>query len=334
MQGGKCMAKQLDCTTTMTSTQNNGIHGIHFGPHMTFSRLSCVSQQRKTCIDQHLRHGLDNFKIESFQSVEAQQKLLSELDFGLGDDGWIEDDSHIFRTLYYTDILNCIQFLLAHLPFQGHLDVELLHLTHSEGRRFYSEMNLGDWWCDTRNQLPTGAMIAPVRCAFYKTHLTNFSGDQHAWLLHLRIVHIRKDIHHTHRKQAGILVGLSPCPQKSAKNTDEAWHSAFGTVMSLLRHRDITGPGLKWDCADGFHRQWYPLWAAKVKDYPEQVMVAQVSYGSSALCENPNGAPMLHWTFQPLDNSRDHKIYLELLVDNNIDTPHTLGVHPIHNQFW
>jgi len=47
MRGGKHMAKQLDCTTSIESTQNNGIHGIHFGPHMTFSRLSHLASIRK-----------------------------------------------------------------------------------------------------------------------------------------------------------------------------------------------------------------------------------------------------------------------------------------------
>jgi hypothetical protein len=45
--GGKHMAKQLDCTTSITRTQNNGIHGIHFGPHTTFSRLSCLASKQK-----------------------------------------------------------------------------------------------------------------------------------------------------------------------------------------------------------------------------------------------------------------------------------------------
>jgi len=45
--GGKHMAKQLDCTTSITSTQNNGINGIHFGLHTTFSRLSCLASKQK-----------------------------------------------------------------------------------------------------------------------------------------------------------------------------------------------------------------------------------------------------------------------------------------------
>jgi len=100
-----------------------------------FQQAQLFSQHTKTWIDQHLRRGLDNFKILSFQSAHALWKLLSQLHVGLGDDCWIEDDSHIFRTLYYRDIFNCIQFLLTHLPFQVHLDCELVRLADSENRR-------------------------------------------------------------------------------------------------------------------------------------------------------------------------------------------------------
>ena len=76
------------------------------------------------------------------------------------------------------------------------------------------------------------------------------------------------------------------------------------------------------------------LFAARVRDYPDQVMVAQVSYGSCLMCEMSKGVPMGHSTFRPLDNSRDQHIHLELLQDNNIDTLHTVGVHPIRNECW
>jgi len=52
------------------------------------------------------------------------------------------------------------------------------------------------------------------------------------------------------------------------------------------------------------------------------------------MCEIPKGAPMGHSAFRPLDNSRDQHVYSELLEDNHIDALDTLGVHPIHNQFW
>jgi hypothetical protein len=74
--------------------------------------------------------------------------------------------------------------------------------------------------------------------------------------------------------------------------------------------------------------------AVWVGDHPEQVMVAQVSYGSCPICEFPNGAPIGYSTIPPLDNTRGQHVYLEYLDETNIDVLHTLGVHPIHNQFW
>jgi len=50
-----------------------------------YQHAQSFSQQTKTWINQHLRRGLDNFQIESLHSADALRKLLSELDFGLGD---------------------------------------------------------------------------------------------------------------------------------------------------------------------------------------------------------------------------------------------------------
>jgi hypothetical protein len=48
-------------------------------------------------------------------------------------------------------------------------------------------MNTGNEWWDTKDPLFAGAMIGPVICASNKTHWTNISGNQHAWLLVLTI---------------------------------------------------------------------------------------------------------------------------------------------------
>jgi hypothetical protein len=116
-----------------------------------FQQAQSFNEQTKIWIDQHLRCGLGNIKIESYHSADALRKILSELDFGLGDDSWIEDDSHMFGTLYYRDIFKCIQFLLAHFPFQMHLSFEPVHLADSEGCRIYNEMNMGNWWWDPQD---------------------------------------------------------------------------------------------------------------------------------------------------------------------------------------
>ena len=41
------MAKQLDCTISIASTQNNAIHGIHFSQHNTFNRLNYLASKQK-----------------------------------------------------------------------------------------------------------------------------------------------------------------------------------------------------------------------------------------------------------------------------------------------
>ena len=51
-----------------------------------FEQAQSCRQQTKTWINQHLRRALDNFNIQSYQSAYALRKLLSRLDFGLGND--------------------------------------------------------------------------------------------------------------------------------------------------------------------------------------------------------------------------------------------------------
>jgi hypothetical protein len=85
-------------------------------------------------IDQHLRAGLENMKIESVQLADALQNLRSELDFGLGNDCWIDDYSPIFRILYYRDVFKCMQFLTVHPPLRAHLEFKQVWLADWESR--------------------------------------------------------------------------------------------------------------------------------------------------------------------------------------------------------
>jgi len=114
----------------------------------------------------------------------------------------------------------------------------------------------------------------------------------------------------------------------------KAWQSLVGKVVSPLRSVDRTGPGLKFNCADGFQRQRHHLLAAWVGDYPEHITIAQVTYGWCPMCEIPNRMPMGQSTSWALDNSSNQDVYSELLDETNIDVLHTLRIHPIHKQFW
>jgi len=253
-------------------------------------------------IDQHLSFGLDDSKNESIGSACSLQKLLFWLNFGLHNDVWIEAHMHIFGTLYHRDMSKSTQFHLVHLPYQAHLDFESVLFTDLVGRQIFSQIIKGDCWWDIHYQLPDRVTIVPVICASDQNQLTSSSSGQHSLLLYLTSCNIQKFICGTPKKCPTILIGLICHSPKCAKNTDEACHSMVATVLSPLRNLDITGPGLKWNYADGFQRQCYPLLAVWVGNYPEQVMIAQVSYSSCLMCEISEGAPMGHSTFHPIDN--------------------------------
>jgi len=173
-------------------------------------------------------------------------------------------------------------------------------------------------------------MVVPDICASNTAHLTNFVGDKHAWPRYLTVGNIRNDICCTPQMHTWILVGLIPCPQTSAKHTDEASYHVVGTGLGPpFRNLDMTGPSLQWTCADAFQSQYYSLLAAWVRDYPEIVIVCQVSEGVCLMCEILTGAPMGLSTLWPLDNSRDQHAYSELLNESTIHVLPPLHVHPI-----
>ena len=132
--GGKAYGKATGLYNTHRkySEQWNPWHP--FQTANDFQQAQSFSQPTKQWINQNLRCGLDNFNIESFQSADALRKLLSRLNFRLGNNSWNEDCSHIFGILFYPDIFKCIQFNLAHFPIQAHLDFEPVHLADSESR--------------------------------------------------------------------------------------------------------------------------------------------------------------------------------------------------------
>jgi len=142
--GGKAYGKATGLYTKHRKNSEQSNRWLPFQSAPNFQQAPSFSQQMKMWIVHHLMCGPDNFNIWSFQSADALRKHLSRLDFRLSKDGWIEDHSHIFGTLHYRDIFNCIQFLLAHLPFQAHIDFQPVRLADWESCTIYREMNTGD----------------------------------------------------------------------------------------------------------------------------------------------------------------------------------------------
>jgi hypothetical protein len=146
-----------------------------------FQQAQSFSQQTKMWIPQHLTHGLENINIETFQSTEARPKLFSGIGLVIRNDSGIGIYSPIFGILSYWDILRGIQFLLAHLPYEEHLDCELVCLAEFWGCRPFSEMCASNWLRETQDPLSASATIVLVICVSEKTHFTNLSGDWPGW---------------------------------------------------------------------------------------------------------------------------------------------------------
>jgi len=185
-------------------------------------------------------------------------------------------------------------------------------------------MNPGDWGWHTQNELSARVKVVPVIFTSDKTHLTNFASVQYARPLDLTNGNIRKDFRQTPKKCAWILVGLFPHRPKGFQNTDEAWHSAVVTALSTLQNVDISSFGLKYNSADGFQRQCYPLLAAWVGDHPEHIMIAEISHCTCLKCGIPECVRMGHSACRALNNSRHHHVHPEQLEEPSIDVLHTL----------
>jgi len=112
--------------------------------------------------------------------------------------------------------------------------------------------------------------------------------------------------------------GIGFCGWNCAVPTPECWHNWSWLEMELYWRIPQTDD---------------PHLVSWVEEYPDQVIVAPVSYGSHPLCEIPKVAPMGHSTLQPLNYSGDQPLCSEILDKYNIDVLHTLGINPIQNRF-
>ena len=122
MQGEKHMAKQLDCTTSITSTQNYGIQGIHFDPHMTFGRLSHLASKRKPGLINI--SGVDWTTSQSDHSNRQMWYESSSLNLISGSAMLVGlNMTHISSEHYTTGIFSNVSRSLWHISHFGHTSI-------------------------------------------------------------------------------------------------------------------------------------------------------------------------------------------------------------------
>ena len=246
------------------------------------------SDLTKTAIDDYLQRGLDDDRCNSFNSADELWALFENLEFCFGSKSWtsFEIESSI---LWTPNVLQCVQLLLGHLPFEEHTVYGPVRVFDSHGHRIFNEIYTGDWWWDTQDRIPEGGTVIPLLFASNKKNLPNCSGDKAAWPLYMTLGNIKKEIRRQSSKRTWVLIALLPVPPKSPESGEihATWHAAINKVLEPIKGIDLDGPGYPWDCADGQVRRCYPIIAAWIADYMEYVVVARLIGGFCPVCEIP-----------------------------------------------
>jgi hypothetical protein len=76
---------------------------------------------------------------------------------------------------------------LVDFPLQVDIDLELGLVPVMEIRKIYTVMTTYHTNSYRLEQLPAGGVVVPLSCVYTNSHLTNFLGDQHVWLLYITI---------------------------------------------------------------------------------------------------------------------------------------------------
>ncbi|KAF8816261.1 hypothetical protein BYT27DRAFT_7221500 [Phlegmacium glaucopus] len=196
---------------------------------------------------------------------------------------------------YTRDIIECLRALWGDPDFEGDLilEPERLYADQDMTIRIYHEMNTGKWWWDTqattRNKNIT---IVPIIISSDKTQLTQFRGKL-AYPVYLTIGNIPKHIRRKPSRQAQVLLAYLPTSKldhiKNKASRRRCMSNLFHHCMQVIvKPLENTGRnGILLVSGDGAVRRCFPILAAYVGDYPEQVLVSLVKTGNCPICPAP-----------------------------------------------
>ncbi|KAG8727981.1 hypothetical protein FRC10_005437, partial [Ceratobasidium sp. 414] len=169
--------------------------------------------------------------------------------------------------------------------------------------------------------------------------MTVFSGNQKAWPVYLSLGNISKDIRRRPSERATLLIGYLPAdsldnitdPTKRSERTWQLFHTCMEAILEPLKQ--VSRTGMEVLCADGGVRRVYPILAAYIADFPEQVTIACVRDSRCPICWVPAQERGDLSKRYPL---RDRRRTLDALNDHwngYSQTIDTLGIRPTR-PFW
>ncbi|KAF9516255.1 hypothetical protein BS47DRAFT_1360443 [Hydnum rufescens UP504] len=132
----------------------------------------------------------------SFGTAKKMYELIEKLMLrGLG---WktttimLEDAPTEPQTLYYQDIIDCVEYLIGNPTFNEFMMYRPIQVLKANGKtHIYHEMTTGDLWNELQRSLPRGMTILGVILCLDETYLTNFSGDTSVHTVYMMLSNIR-----------------------------------------------------------------------------------------------------------------------------------------------
>ena len=138
--------------------------------------------------------------------------------------------------------------------------------------------------------------MVPIIGLSDQTHLTNFSGDEKAWPVHMMISNIVLRMRNSPAKMPILLLVLLPVPPKftgespraneaqQQTNADTLW-AVFDLVLAPLQL--VAQEGTVVDCADGKTRLCFPILSAWIADHAEHAALQGIGSKSCSMSEVP-----------------------------------------------
>ncbi|PPQ97936.1 hypothetical protein CVT26_002941 [Gymnopilus dilepis] len=200
---------------------------------------------------------------------------------------------------YSRDPLECLEALWGDPEFVNDLIVEPERHYADEDMtiRLYHDMQTANWWWSVQKEVQSATRrknitIVPIIISSDKTQLTHFRGKT-AYPVYFTIGNLPKHIRRKPSRQGQVLLGYLPT-SKLDQITNKA--SRRRCVSNLFHHcmQYIVKPleqagreGIVLASGDGALRRCYPILAAYVGDYPEQILVGLVKNGRCPICPAP-----------------------------------------------
>jgi hypothetical protein len=253
-------------------------------------------------------------------------------------------------TFHYRNALECIQSLFGQPSLLEHMEYGPKRIFDGQGNRIYTDLSSSNWWWETQEKLPDGALVLPVILGSDATQLSVLSGTAKAWPVYISIGNIPKDIRYIGRQQSLMLLGYLPIPH--CKSLAPIKHFGTDSVTEILGgEKEASDPlYLEWKRSvfhqalrvmieplfqparegillpgpDTLLRNCFPILSVYIADYPEQVLLTLIKYGSCPKCKVPSNIIANDLSIYPPHSQHSNNVLRQTLSAQDLWAQHQL----------